>query len=96
MFKNQNILMFVLAIVAMIAPWWILRVYEQKLGATAAAVMFTAFFIGGMFFLVAFVMFINFGKRMPMGKEGGAPKLIVDNFNKKQAPFNYWQPNLQH
>ncbi|MBS3121651.1 ATP-dependent protease LonB [Candidatus Woesearchaeota archaeon] len=87
MFKNQNILMFVLAIVAMIAPWWILRVYEQKLGATAAAVMFTAFFIGGMFFLVAFVMFINFGKRMPMGKEGGAPKLIVDNFKKEQAPF---------
>ena len=32
-------------------------------------------------------MFINFGKRMPMGKEGGAPKLIVDNFKKEQAPF---------
>ncbi|MBI4453597.1 ATP-binding protein [Candidatus Woesearchaeota archaeon] len=87
MFKNQNILMFILAIVAMIAPWWILRVYEQKLGATAAAVMFTAFFIGGMFFLVAFVMFINFGKRMPIGKEGGVPKVIVDNFKKDQAPF---------
>jgi|SaaInlStandDraft_4_1057021.scaffolds.fasta_scaffold00166_31 ATP-dependent Lon protease len=87
MFKNQNILMFVLAIVAMIAPWWILKIYEEKLGATAAAIMFTAFFIGGMFFLVAFVLLINFGKRMAVSKNGGNPKLIVDNFGKTEAPF---------
>jgi Lon-like ATP-dependent protease len=87
MFKNQNFLMFVLAVVAMIAPWWILKTYEQKLGATAAAIMFTAFFIGGMFFLIAFVMFVSFGKRVSAGRNGDRPKLIVDNFSKDMVPF---------
>ncbi|MBT4540456.1 ATP-dependent protease LonB [Candidatus Woesearchaeota archaeon] len=87
MFKNQNFLMFFLAILAMLAPWWILKVYEEKLGATAAAIMFTAFFIGGMFFLVAFVMFLNFGKKMGGSRNGNKPKLVVDNFNKSKVPF---------
>jgi Lon-like ATP-dependent protease len=47
--------------------------------------MFAAFFLGGMIFLAAFVIFINMGKRME-GK-ARAPKLIVDNFKKKQASF---------
>lgn len=85
MFKNQNILMLVLAIVAMIAPWWILSHYETTLGATAAAIMFAAFFMGGTLFLVSFVMFLNVGKKM--GNKIQVPKIIVDNFNKKQAPF---------
>jgi ATP-dependent Lon protease len=87
MFKNQNFLMFFLAILAMLAPWWILKIYEEKLGATAAAIMFTAFFIGGMFFLVAFVMFLNFGKKMGGSRNGNKPKVIVDNFKKQQVPF---------
>lgn len=86
MFKNQNLLMFVIAIIAMITPWWMLKAYQEKLGATGAAIMFTAFFLGGMLFLVAFVMFINFGKRLA-GRDGNFPKLIVDNFNNKESPF---------
>ncbi len=87
MFKNQNFFMFILAVIAMIAPWWILKTYEQKLGATAAAIMFTAFFIGGMFFLIAFVMFVSFGKRVGGSRNGDRPKLIVDNFSKDIVPF---------
>jgi len=49
--------------------------------------MFAAFFIGGVFFLMAFVLFLNFNKRVLGGREVQAPKLIVDNYNKKQAPF---------
>lgn len=78
MFKNQNILLFVLAIVAMIAPWWVRSYYKSD-------VMFAAFFLGGMLFLATFVIFINVGKRMP-GK-GEVPKVVVDNFNHEQAPF---------
>jgi len=81
MFKNQNILMFLLAIVAMIAPWWVRSYYKSD-------VMFAAFFIGGMMFLAAFVIFLNLGRRAPIGKESaGVPKIVVDNFKKEQSPF---------
>ena len=76
--KNQNIILFVLVIISMIMPWWARDYYKSDL-------MFTAFFLGGMLFLAAFVIFLNLGRRMPM--QAQAPKLIVDNFNKKQAPF---------
>jgi len=85
-FKNQNIILFILVLVAMFTPWWVLSYYSGKFGTTAAAIMFTAFFLGGMLFLAGFVLFINMGKRM----EGRAkiPKVIVDNFKGKRAPFN--------
>ena len=78
MFKNQNIILFILVIVSMFAPWWVRSYYKSD-------IMFAAFFLGGMIFLAAFVIFLNLGKRM----EGKAkiPKVIVDNFKKKQAPF---------
>ncbi|MFW6230592.1 MAG: ATP-dependent protease LonB [Nanoarchaeota archaeon] len=85
MFKNQNILMLIIAIVAMIAPWWVLNHYTQELGAAAGAIMFAAFFLGGTLFLVSFIMFLNLGKRM-QGKNQ-VPKIVVDNYNKKKAPF---------
>ncbi len=84
MFKNQNILMFILLILVMVAPWWVRSEY-MKDGATAATIMFAAFFLGGMLFLAAFVLFINMGKKM--GGKAKTPKLIVDNFDKKQVPF---------
>ncbi len=85
-FKNQNIIIFILVIIAMFAPWWVLSHYKEELGVTAAAIMFSAFFLGGMLFLAAFVMFINLGKRMGAEK-AIVPKVIVDNFKKKHAPF---------
>ena len=84
-FKNQNIILFALAILAMIAPWWVLSHYQQQYGFTAAAIMFAAFFMGGMLFLAAFVIFLNLGKRF--GEKVQVPKIIVDNYKKKQAPF---------
>jgi len=79
MLKGQNLILFIIAILAMLAPWWVRSYYKSDL-------MFTAFFLGGMIFLGAFVVFLNFGKRM-IGSKEPAPKLIVDNFNKKQASF---------
>ncbi|MBW2977761.1 ATP-dependent protease LonB, partial [Candidatus Woesearchaeota archaeon] len=79
MLKGQNLILFILAILAMIAPWWVRSYYKSD-------VMFAAFFIGGMVFLGAFVIFLNFGRKM-IGEKEQPPKLLVDNFNKKQAPF---------
>ncbi len=80
MFKNQNIFLFILVIISMIAPWWARSYYQSDL-------MFAAFFLGGMIFLGAFVIFLNVGKRMN-SPQVMIPKIIVDNFRKKQATFN--------
>ncbi len=85
-FRNQNIIMFALVILSMIAPWWGLNHFKQELGVTAGAIMFASFFLGGMVFLASFMIFLNLGKRQIQNKTP-VPKIIVDNFGKKNAPF---------
>ncbi len=80
MMKNNNVLLFIVAIIALITPWWIRYHYKSDL-------LFTAFFLGGMIFLAAFAMMMNMGPRMFKSPEFITPKIIVDNFGKKQAPF---------
>ncbi|MEK6959666.1 MAG: ATP-dependent protease LonB [Nanoarchaeota archaeon] len=79
MFKNQNLILWALVILSMFAPWWARNYYKSD-------IMFAAFFIGGMVFIAAFAMFISLGKRGGIIKVQ-SPKLVVDNFQKKQAPF---------
>ncbi|HLC95977.1 MAG TPA: ATP-dependent protease LonB [Candidatus Nanoarchaeia archaeon] len=78
-FKNQSLIMFVLVLIAMFAPWWARNYYNSD-------IMFAAFFLGGMIFLGAFIVFLNLGRRMP--EKVSAPKVIVDNYKKENAPFN--------
>jgi len=85
MFKGQNVFMFALLILAMVAPWFALNYYSKQYGETAGAIIFTAFFLGGMIFLGSFIMFINFSKKM--GGKVQLPKIIVDNYGQKHAPF---------
>lgn len=78
-FKNQSILLFVLVIISMVTPWWARDYYKSD-------IMFAAFFLGGMLFLATFILFLNMGRRMQSG-QAKAPKIIVEHFKKKQAPF---------
>ncbi len=78
-FKNQNIIMFILVIIAMIAPWWARSYYKSD-------IIFAALFLGGMIFLVSFILFLNLGKRA-MDVKILSPRVIVDNYHKKQAQF---------
>lgn len=80
MLRNNNFLLFVVAILTLVAPWWVRYYYKSDL-------MFTAFFLGGMLFLAAFAMMMNMGQRMFKTTSVISPKVIVDNFGKKQAPF---------
>ncbi len=73
MLKGQNLILFVLAILAMLAPWWVRSYYKSD-------IMFAAFFLGGMMFLGAFVIFLNFGKRM-FGEKEQPPKIVSFNFH---------------
>jgi ATP-dependent Lon protease len=77
--KNQTFILFILVILSMMAPWWVRQQYNSD-------IMFAAFFLGGMMFLGIFVLYINLSKRMPEAKTM-SPKVIVDNFKKKQGPF---------
>ncbi|MGV8151161.1 MAG: ATP-dependent protease LonB [Candidatus Woesearchaeota archaeon] len=77
--KSQNVILIIIAVLAMVSPWWIRNYYKSD-------VMFAAFFIGGMMFLAAVAMFMNIGKKMG-SQNGGTPKVIVDNFNNKQVTF---------
>jgi len=79
-FKNNNFLLFIAALLTLIAPWWIRSYYKSDL-------MFTAFFLGGMLFLAAFAIALSMGPRMFKSTQTIAPKLIVDNFSQKQGPF---------
>ncbi len=78
-FKKQSIFLLVVAIISMIVPWWVRSEYNSD-------IMFAAFFIGGIITLLGVALFLNVGKKMN-GKVSSVPKIIVDNFNKKQAPF---------
>jgi len=79
--KNNNFLLFLVAIATLIAPWWVRYHYKSDL-------MFTAFFLGGMLFLAAFSIIISMGPRMFARQSSFiSPKVIVDNFSQKQAPF---------
>jgi len=75
--KNQNILFFILAIIAVITPWWIRKQYGD--------IMAAASLIGSMIFLGLFVLFLNLNKRMKTQNQ--LPKILVDNSNNKRAPF---------
>jgi Lon-like ATP-dependent protease len=79
MFNNQNFFIFLIAIVAMIAPWYVRWHYKSD-------IMFAAFFLGAMVFLVGFVIFMNLNQKMSPQKVK-TTKLIVDNFNREQSPF---------
>ena len=84
-FKNQQLIMFILLIIAVISPWWAFNYYNHLFSATVAAIMFSAMFLGGMLFLVSFMIFMTMTKRT--SKSALPPKLIVDNYDKKHAPF---------
>ncbi|RLE38433.1 hypothetical protein DRJ17_03915 [Candidatus Woesearchaeota archaeon] len=86
-FRGYNFLLFILVIIAMIAPWWGFNHYSNIPGGNLqiGAIMFVALFMGGMIFLAAFILFLNLGRKA--GIKTNAPKLIVDNFDKKKVPF---------
>ena len=78
--KNQNILFFILLIIAMITPWWVRKSYGD--------IMAAASLIGSMMFLASFVLFINLNKRMSLSNtQLRAPKLLIDNSNTNKTPF---------
>ncbi|MBI2138480.1 ATP-dependent protease LonB [Candidatus Woesearchaeota archaeon] len=80
MAKNQNVFFFILAIASLIVPFWARSHYKSD-------IIFAAFFIGGMIFFAAFMFQLSLGKRIAPSQLN-IPRLIVDNFKRKNGPFH--------
>ncbi|MAG52880.1 MAG: ATP-dependent protease LonB [Nanoarchaeota archaeon] len=78
--KNQNIIFFVLLIIAMVTPWWIRSQYGD--------IMAAASLIGSMIFLASYVLFMNLSRKSSLiGQQIKIPKLLVDNSQNNKVPF---------
>ncbi|MBN1385878.1 ATP-dependent protease LonB [Candidatus Woesearchaeota archaeon] len=77
--RNQNVILFVLLVVFSLLPWWAWRT------GYLPDVVYAASLIASMMFLIGIIMIMNIGKKM--NTKTLVPKVIVDNFNKEQAPF---------
>jgi len=86
LFRIQNLILIAVLIASMILPWWARNHYGSD-------IMFAAFFLGGMLFLASCVFFMSM-VRKPFGQKYDSPKIVVDNFGKKQAPF--WDATGAH
>ncbi len=77
--KNQSIALFIIVLLVSFLPY-----YFWKSGGISD-IIFAASMITGMVFIVGFMLFLNFARRPET--RSGAPKVIVDNYGNKQAPF---------
>ncbi len=74
--KRKNLFFMILAIAAIMLPWWIRIVYGD--------IMAAASLLAGMVFVLAFAVSMNIGMKKGQSLE---PKLLVDSANKTKAPF---------
>ncbi len=87
-FSGKNWIVFLIIIVAMFISMWGWNYYLKNYGATVAAIMSVGFSIGILIFIGLFVMSFSLSKRgIGSGQQGNIPRVIVDNAEKKQAPF---------
>ncbi len=80
-FKNQNLIMFVLVLLATFLPYYFWR------AGKISDIIFAASIISSIGFVGILLLSFNLGRRMTDNKIK-VPKLIVDNYKRKQAPFN--------
>lgn len=80
-FKNQNIIMFIVIIIISLIPYYFWKTKQ------ISDVVYSASMISSMVFIVGFIIFINLGKRMKTNENQVIPKLLIDNSEKKEAPF---------
>ncbi len=82
MFKNQNIILFLIAILVSVGPY---LGYKYKIFPFDQPVIYAASMITSMALIIGIVMIMNFGKKM--GLKAQVPKIIVDNANVEKVPF---------
>jgi len=88
MFKSGGmIILLILIFVSMFITQWIFNYFTEKYSATVGAIMSASSSIGIFFIIAVFILTMNFGTKLGRQDKGSVPKLIVDNYEKKTAPF---------
>lgn len=80
-FKNQTVLLFIVVLIVSLLPYYFWRTGQ------ISDVIFAASMMTGIIFIIGFMLFLNLNKRMSANVKESVPKVIVDNFNQKHAPF---------
>lgn len=84
--KNVNIIMIILMIVATFLPYHLYKTEFYAPGnLTANAIIYSATMVTFMMIAIGFTFMMGFGRKME--NKALIPKVIVDNFGKKQVPF---------
>ncbi|MBT3465533.1 ATP-dependent protease LonB [Candidatus Peregrinibacteria bacterium] len=77
--KNYTYLFIILILISSIYPYWLWKSNQ------ISDVVYSAYMIIGIISLFGFFITLNFTKKME--NKGQVPKVIVDNFDNKRAPF---------
>lgn len=84
-FRNQNILLFVFVLGAAIIPYIF---YANKIFPFDSPIIYAASMITSIILVIGFMLFLNVGRKMiKSGSQVQIPKLVIDNADKKKAPF---------
>ncbi|MDP3765254.1 MAG: hypothetical protein Q8R04_01970, partial [Nanoarchaeota archaeon] len=81
MFKNQNIILFVIIIASTLFPYFLYKAKKIEPVIYAASIIASIGLIG------VFILSLNLGRR-GLNDKIKIPRIIVDNFQRKKAPFN--------
>ncbi|MFH0978877.1 MAG: ATP-dependent protease LonB [Candidatus Woesearchaeota archaeon] len=88
-FTNQNAILFIIfAILGSIITIWTFTHFTEKYGAVVGAIMSSSTGLGMILLLSILGMGVNLSKRMGTQGRVSPPKIIVDNYGRKQAPFH--------
>ncbi len=82
-FRNQTILLLLFTLLISLVPYYL---YSKKIFPFDEPIIYAASMITGIFFVLGFILFFNFSRRIK-DQSKGIPKLLVDNFNTNKAPF---------
>ncbi len=91
MLGGSNWFLLVLAIIISMIPYYL---YAKKIFPFDNPIIYAASMITGMVFILGVVLVMSLSKRIMPQQRVETPKLLVDNFGKKTAPF--WDATGAH
>jgi Lon-like ATP-dependent protease len=84
--RTQWLLMILVLAAVLLLNWWAWNYYVKEYGAVVAAIMSLSFFIVGAVFVFMIGISLSMNRQRAAPKVP-VPKIIVDNYGNKSAPF---------
>ncbi len=90
-FQGTNLVLLVLAVIISLIPYYL---YARKIFPFDNPVIYAASMVTGMVFVLGLVMILSLSRRVMPQQRIETPKVIVDNYGRKTAPF--WDATGAH